>query len=260
MTTGTPLATLTAGNLIVHVHRDRAVMGRAAAAAVASRMRDVLADKGRLRMVFASAPSQVEFLEALAGATGIEWRRVTAFHMDEYIGLPTDAPQGFGRFIREQLIDRVGVGTAHYLDGRASPADECARYGRLIREAPLDIVCMGIGENGHVAFNDPPVADFDDPETVKVVTLDERCRRQQVNDGCFPSLNDVPRTAMTLTIPALMAGTMLSVVVPAPSKAEAVAATVHGVLSTACPASILRTHLQATLHLDADSARLLMPW
>jgi glucosamine-6-phosphate deaminase len=252
-----PLGGTRAGKLKVEAYRDRRAMGRAAAALVAGRMRDRIAERGSVRMVFASAPSQVEFLAALADAPGLDWSRVTAFHMDEYIGLAPDAPRSFGLFIRTQLWERVGVGRSHCIDGLGVVADECARYAALVRDAPIDVVCMGIGENGHIAFNDPPVADFEDPATVKAVELDERCRRQQVNDGCFASIDDVPRRAITLTVPTLMSGAVLSVVVPARSKAEAVMATVHGPISTRCPASILRQHADATLFLDPDSAHLL---
>jgi glucosamine-6-phosphate deaminase len=179
--------------------------------------------------------------------------------MDEYIGLAPDAPQSFGHFIRRQLLDRVGVGQAYFINGQAPVPDECAHYATLLQQAPIDIVCMGIGENGHVAFNDPPVADFHDRLAVKAVELDERCRIQQVNDGCFPTFDDVPRHAITLTVPMLMSGTTLSVVVPAASKADAVKATVLGPVETSCPASILRRHPDATLFLDLDSARGLSP-
>jgi glucosamine-6-phosphate deaminase len=206
-------------------------------------------------MVFASAPSQVEFLREFAAAPGIDWSSLTAFHMDEYLGVSADAEQSFGYFIRTHLFDKVPIGAAHYLDGvAADAAAECARYATLLGEGPIDIVCMGIGENGHIAFNDPPVADFDDPEVVKVVELDARCRLQQVHDGCFASLDEVPTHALTLTVPALMGAHVISCVVPAPSKAEAVRATLTGPIATACPASILRTHPRATLYLDPDSA------
>ena len=246
----------TVGRLLLEVYRERAAMGRAAAAAVARRVRDALARQDGVRIIFASAPSQVEFLDSLAGTPDLDWSRVTAFHMDEYIGVPMEAPQSFGRFLRTRLFDRVGVGQSHFIDGAAPLADECVRYASLVRTAPIDIVCLGIGENGHIAFNDPPVADFADPLWVKAVELDERSRRQQVNDGCFPRLDEVPHKAITLTIPALMDGRSLYVVVPGPSKADAVHATVTGAIDTSCPATILRTHPHATMFLDPDSARL----
>jgi len=240
----------------VQVYPDRGAMGRAAAAHAAALLRGALSGQARARVVLASAPSQVEFLAAFAAAPGIDWARVTGFHMDEYLGMPRTAPQSFGRFIREHLFDRVGLGRAEYLDGTADPGAECRRYAALLAEAPVDLVCLGVGENGHIAFNDPPVADFADPARVKVVDLDERCRRQQVRDGCFPGLDQVPRQALTMTVPALMAGLSLCVVVPAASKAEAIAAALTGPVTTSCPASVLRTHPRAALFLDPDSSRL----
>lgn len=250
------MITWTVGSLQVQAHESRAAMGRAAAGHVAGLLRGFLAEQDVVRMVFASAPSQVEFLAALAAEPGIAWGRVTAFHMDEYLGMPADAPRSFGRFIREHLLDRVRIGRAHYVDGTADPGGECRRYADLIAASPIDIVCLGIGENGHIAFNDPPFADFRDPRLVKVVELDERSRRQQVHDGCFPSLDEVPREALTLTIPALVGARCMSAVVPAASKAEAVRATLTGPVTDACPASVMRTHPRATLFLDPDSARL----
>jgi len=248
------------GRLDVQVHPTRDQMARAAADAVAAQLRSVLAAQGSARVVFASAPSQDEFLAGLAASPGIDWARVTAFHMDEYLGLPEGHPRSFGRFIRTRLLEKVPVRRAHYIDGVSTdPARECARYAALLTAAPIDLVCMGIGENGHIAFNDPPVADFSDPHVVKVVELDERCRMQQVNEGAFPGIGAVPTHAISLTVPALMSGRVISCVVPAASKAEAVRATLTGPIATSCPASILRTHARATLYLDPDSAGLLPP-
>ena len=206
-------------------------------------------------MIFAAAPSQNEFLETLRGAEKIDWKRVTAFHMDEYLGLSADAPQSFRRYLKERLFDRVHPGEVHLIAGEApSPEEECARYAHLLAEAPIDIVCLGIGENGHLAFNDPPVADFADPKMVKVVELDEACRRQQVHDGCFARFEEVPTHAITLTIPVLLSGGWLYCVVPGPTKREAVEKALTSPISPACPASILRTHARARLYLDRDSA------
>ena len=243
--------------LRVHVYPDRLTMGRAAALFVAERMRSLARSRGEVRMVFAAAPSQDAFLRTLVGLADLPWPRVVAFHMDEYVGLPPGAPQHFGRWLRERLFDRVPLKEVHYLD--PAPADvqaECARYARLVGAAPIDVACLGIGENGHLAFNDPPVADFDDPHTVKVVALDEACRRQQVHDGAFADLDAVPTHALTLTIPALMAAACCSVVVPGTAKADAVAAALWGPVTTACPAAILRRHPDATLHLDPAAAHL----
>jgi glucosamine-6-phosphate deaminase len=189
---------------------------------------------------------------------GIPWDKVTAFHMDEYLGLPHESPQGFGTFLRKHLFDAVPLGRVELLNGTAAdPESECRRYAEALQEAPLDIICMGIGENGHIAFNDPPVADFHDPLVVKVVELDAACRRQQVNDGCFPSVADVPRQALTLTVPALLSGKSAFVVVPGMQKARAVFDAVIGPLHRSCPASILRRHPSVRLFLDTASATLL---
>ncbi len=240
--------------LDIRVYANRQAMGTAAAREVAATMRDLLATQGRVRMIFAAAPSQNGFLAALSDAPALDWSRVTAFHMDEYLGLPMEAPQHFGTFLRAHLFDRVHPGIVHLIDSANETAAECARYGALLHEAPIDIVCLGIGENGHIAFNDPPVADFDDPEAIKPVELDLMCKQQQVNDGCFATIGDVPSHALTLTIPMLLSGAYLSCVVPGPAKRQAIHDTLRGPITTACPASILRRHPACVLYLDRDSA------
>jgi len=240
--------------LQVRVYADRATMGQAAAAHVATRICQVLASQDSARMVFAAAPSQNEFLAALRQMTDIPWGRITAFHMDEYVGLPEGAPQRFATFLRERILD-LPFYQVHYLDGNAPDiAGECARYTALLRAAPLDLVCAGIGENGHMAFNDPHVADFQDPAWVKPVTLDEVCRQQQVNDGAFTSIDEVPQQAITLTMPALMSAAHIACVVPGPTKAAAVARTLHGPIDESCPATIMRRHAGAILYLDPAAA------
>jgi glucosamine-6-phosphate deaminase len=251
---------LTTQNLRVKIHDTREEMGIVAANDIADAIRSVLAYKKECNIIFAAAPSQSEMLAALIEQPGIEWNRVNAFHMDEYIGLATDAPQGFANFLRAAIFDKVPFHSVNCLDGVAATKDstaECTRYAALLENHPVDITCMGIGENGHIAFNDPPVADFDDPVLVKPVELDEICRNQQVHDGCFAVLNEVPTHALTLTVPALMRAAQVFCVVPAATKSRAVHDTLLGEISTACPASILRRHPQATLYLDMDSARLL---
>ncbi len=252
-----PIESFTVERMHVQVYATRGDLGVAAAREVAARMRALLARQERVRMVFAAAASQRELLAELGALAGIAWPRVIAFHMDEYVGLGPDAPQSFARFLREHLFDRVRPGVVHYLDGRGDPAGECERYTRLLSEGPIDIVCAGIGENGHLAFNDPPVADLADPKTVKVVALDRRSREQQVHDGCFGRLEEVPTHALTLTIPALMGGGHISCVVPGPTKAEAVRVALQGPVSTDCPASVLRRHPDSILYLDRESAALL---
>jgi glucosamine-6-phosphate deaminase len=254
----TPERTLLVDRLLVELHSDRGKLGAAAAHAVAERMRTTIAENGSVAMVFASAPSQNEFLATLATLKGIDWDKVTAFHMDEYLGLPADSPEGFGTFLQERLYNAVKPGTVHFLNGQAEdPQAECKRYAALLAEHPVDIVCAGIGENGHLAFNDPPVADFEDPESVKVVELDHACRLQQVHDGCFPNLNSVPTHALTLTIPALTAASWIYAMVPGPTKAQAIKDTLTAPLGTHCPATILRQHPRAVLYVDTASAALL---
>lgn len=242
--------------LNVKVYGSRPDMGVAAASAVAQKIREMLNSKKEVRIIFAAAPSQMELLENLSNHDELDWAAITAFHMDEYTGLSKNAPQGFGNFLRKYLFDRVPVKTVHFIDPEAAdPEMECLRYAGLITEAPIDIICLGIGENGHIAFNDPPVADFYDPVPVKTVSLDRTCRQQQVNDGCFKAIEDVPSKAVTITIPVFMAASFLFVVVPGPTKADAVFHTLHGPINTSCPASILRRHAQAVLYLDRDSSR-----
>lgn len=241
--------------LNVKVYQTREEMGRAAAEEAAAAIRAAIAAKGEINMIFAAAPSQNEFLAHLIADKSIDFTKINAFHMDEYIGLPADAPQGFGNFLRERLFDRVPFKTVNTIDSTAAdPEAECRRYAALLQAHPCDIVCMGIGENGHIAFNDPHVADFGDKAAVKVVALDETCRQQQVNDGCFARLDDVPTHALTLTIPTLTAPEAVFCIVPAKTKANAVYAALRGGITEACPASILRRHANATLYCDANSA------
>ncbi len=246
--------------LHVRIYPDREEMGKAAAADIADCIRRLLAEKPEINMIFAAAPSQNEMLEHLCADETIEWERINAFHMDEYIGLPGDAPQGFANFLRTHIFDRKpfrSVNTIHSdVDIAAAPA-ECARYGALLRQYPCDIVCMGIGENGHIAFNDPHVADFHDPAAVKVVDLDRVCRMQQVNDGCFARLEDVPEYALTVTVSALMAAPYHFCVVPGHLKAQAVYDTVYGEIGAACPATVLRQHENSVLYCDRESGHLL---
>ena len=242
----------TKDKLAVKVFENRKLMGKAAATDVADCIEQMLSEKKEINMIFAAAPSQNEFLEELA-ESGVEWERINAFHMDEYIGLPLDAEQRFGTFLKERIFGRVPFKSVHYINGQAQPEKECDRYSLLLKQYPVDIVCLGIGENGHIAFNDPHVAKFDDPELVKVVALDEKCRMQQVHDGCFAKLSDVPTHAITLTVPALMRAKFHFCMVPAASKCEAVYRTVHGPIGPECPASALRLCRHANLYVDRDS-------
>lgn len=244
---------LRAGRLHVEMFETRQDMGVSAARDAALAIREVIREKGSCHIIFAAAPSQNEFLEALAGSD-VEWERVYAYHMDEYIGLAPDAPQGFGNFLRRNIFEKVPFAGVEYLNGGADDIDaEIRRYSQILRKHPADMVFMGIGENGHIAFNDPHVAHFDDCALVKKVELDERCRAQQVHDGCFDAIDQVPTHALTLTIPALVRAERIFCMVPAATKAEAVEHTVLGEIREMVPASILRMHEHATLYVDADS-------
>jgi glucosamine-6-phosphate deaminase len=241
--------------LSVKVYESRAEMGREAALAAGDQIKQLLSQQEFVNIIFAAAPSQNEFLSALKTQNRVDWRRINAFHMDEYIGLPKDSPQSFGSFLKEKLFGWMPFHSVNYINGNATdlPA-ECERYTQLLTQYLPDIVCMGIGENGHIAFNDPPVADFADPLMVKVVELDAECRQQQVNDGCFSSLVQVPTHALTLTVPALMAGNFIYCMVPGKNKAKAIDHTLNGEISEQCPSSVLRKHTNAVLFLDKESS------
>ncbi len=241
--------------LAIEIYPSRAAMGKAAAATIAGEIRDEIARRGQASVIFASAPSQNEMLSALRSDTSIDWRRVTAFHLDEYVGVAADHPASFRRFLQDRLFDHAPVRAFHGLKGEApDAAQECRRYAQLLAENPPGLAILGIGENGHLAFIDPPFCDFNDPADVRVVELDETCRNQQVHDGSFARLDDVPRLALSMTIPFLMRVPRAVAIVPGPAKRAAIKAAVDGPLSTSCPASILRTHRDATLYLDRESA------
>ena len=230
---------------------DQQAMGAAAAAHTAGRLRGILDARPRARVIFAAAASQAEMLAALAREDGIEWSRVDAFHLDEYVGLPIGDPRSFGRWLEEHIWARVQPGTVALINGgNPDPDAEARRYGELLDAGGIDLGLIGIGENGHLAFNDPHVADFDDPLKVKAVEIDDTSRRQQVRDGAFPAFDDVPRVALTVTMSAILASRALSVVVPGAQKADAVTRTLDGPIETACPASALRRHPDAVLFLD----------
>lgn len=244
--------------LEVRIYENRTLMGEAAARDIKAKIGELLQMKAEINMIFAAAPSQNDVLKALAEDEEIAWDKINAYHMDEYIGLDKDAPQGFGNFLKRSIFDLAPFKSVNYIDITATdPEKEAERYAKLLNENPTDIVIMGIGENGHIAFNDPPVADFKDEKTVKSVKLDEICRQQQVNDGCFASIDEVPTHAMTLTVPTLVRAPYLFCIVPAPTKAKAVFETVNGSVDEHCPASVLRTHDNAVLYLDNESSKLL---
>ena len=244
--------------LLCKIFSTRDKMGAAAADEIYSAITALLEKKESINMIFAAAPSQNEVLENLC-KKDIPWERINAFHMDEYIGLKEDAPQRFGNFLENAIFGKVNFKSVNYINASATDIEnECERYSKLLRENPVDIVCLGIGENGHIAFNDPGVAQFDDPVLIKPAQLDLVCRNQQVNDGCFEKLDDVPETALTLTIPALVNAEYMFCVVPAPTKANAVYATMTGHVTEDCPATIMRMHHKAILYCDSDSGAKLL--
>jgi glucosamine-6-phosphate deaminase len=245
-------------SLAISRFENRVLMGENAADMVSKKITELLDDQHFVNVIFASAPSQNEFLNALTARAKVEWTRVNAFHMDEYIELPENHPETFASFLNARIFGKLPFHSVSYINGNAIDiGGECRRYTKLLERYPPDIVCMGIGENGHIAFNDPHVADFNDPAMVKMVKLDPECRQQQVNDGCFSTLNEVPMYAITLTIPALFAGRYIYCTVPGKSKARAVYNTVYGEIIEKYPASILRKHPNAILFLDKNSSSLL---
>lgn len=242
----------------VYLADSRKEMGRIAGQDVVSLIHVLLRQKDELNIMFAAAPSQNDVLGEIMADETIDWTRINGFHMDEYIGLDAAAPQGFGNFLRERVFDLKPFKHVYYLDITAADADgEARRYEQILREHPMDICILGVGENGHIAFNDPAEADFEDKRLVKPVHLDERCRQQQVNDGCFKTLDDVPRTAMTVTIPGLLRAAAMFCVVPTKLKAEAVRNVLCGPVGVACPASVLRTRGGVKFYADPDAASLL---
>ena len=246
------------GKLVIKVYENRVLMGSNAAIMVCARINTLLLYQEHVNIIFASAPSQNDFLEALNWGNTIDWGRVNAFHMDEYIELPENDPRTFASFLKGKIFGRQQFRSVNYINGNAANiGDECRRYAKLLQLYPPDIVCLGIGENGHLAFNDPHVADFNDPLMVKMVKLDAACRKQQVNDKCFDQLAEVPGYAITLTIPALMAGKYIYCMVPGEKKANAVYNNMHGEIIEKYPAAILRQHDNAVLFLDKQSNSLL---
>lgn len=239
--------------LTVKVFDSRKLMGEAVAEAVAERIGKLLNRQPFVNIIFGAAPSQSDFFEALV-RKDIPWSQLNAFHMDEYVNLPADAPQGFGNFLKARLFDLVPFYTVNYINGNAPAEQECLRYSDLLNRYETDIVCLGIGENTHLAFNDPHVADIDDPYMVKRVDLDKQCRVQQVNDGCFNEVNEVPTHALTLTLPALLKAPYVFCTVPDKKKARAVYHTLHEDISNSFPSTHLRNHKKAILFLDEQSS------
>ena len=250
---------ITRNNVNLNVFETREEMGRAGASLAASEIRRMLSGKETVNILFAAAPSQNDILKSLSEEQGIDWSRVNAFHMDEYIGLPENAPQSFGNYLYEHFFKFKNFRNIYYISKSGNDIESiCRNYSELLRENAIDIGFLGIGENGHIAFNDPHIADFNDPLAVKVVELDDVCRQQQVNDGCFRSLKDVPEKAVTLTIPVLFSIPVIFFTAPTINKAKAIHDLVYGPISTECPASILRNHKHTCIFLDTASASLVI--
>ena len=241
--------------LPVEIYESMDALGKAAAERAAGILKSVLVNSDFANMIVATGNSQLSFYDHLVRKEGIDWSRVRIFHMDEYVGMALTHPASFRRYLHEKLVDWVTPAAFFGIQGDASDlALECDRYSDLLTQYPAHLCCLGIGENGHLAFNDPPVANFQDQVKVKIVRLDQRSRMQQVGEGHFPDLAQVPAHAVTLTIPALLSARQVLAIVPELRKAEAVTRALTGPVTTACPASILRTVPNARLYLDVDSA------
>lgn len=249
-TTNIPVKSWTVGASNIMAFDSRDAMACAAAGAIARQIKKVAQTKSVVRIIFAAAPSQTETLSKLCDMDDIPWGQITAFHMDDYLDIAPEAPQRFANWLETHLFSKVGFGSVHRIASSGTPEEICNAYAALLCEAPIDIVCLGIGVNGHIAFNDPPVADFDDPQRVKVVELDDVCRQQQVDDDCFAKYSDVPTHAVTLTIPALTSADAMFCVVPGAHKKAAIKAALEGPISISCPASILRKHRNSFIFLD----------
>ena len=256
----TPERSFRCDSLPVHVFRGQDELAAYMVVAVRDTLAGAIARQGSAAAILATGNSQIRFLKLLASAGGVDWSRVTLFHMDEYLGVPADHPACFRRYMREKVASLVHPKAFHYLAGDADqPLDECARYTALLKAQPIDLCCLGIGENGHLAFNDPHVCQFDDPHWVKLVSLDVACRMQQVKEGHFPDLASVPPYAFTLTPPALLSARRVLCLAPETRKAVPVKAALEEPVSEKCPASVLRRYPQAELLLDLDSASRLQP-
>jgi glucosamine-6-phosphate deaminase len=237
----------------LRVEPNRRAMSAAAALHAAASLRHVITERGKARIVAATGASQLEFLEELTAQHGIDWTRVELFHLDEYVGIPETHPASFRRYLRENLLDKTGIRTYHFLDGTGNVPEVLREVGGALASAPIDVMFAGIGENGHLAFNDPP-ADFKTTEPYILVNLDEACRRQQVGEGWFASINDVPTRAISMSVQQMMKARELLVIVPDARKAAAVKATLEGEIRPEVPASIIRNHPNVTLYLDEAAA------
>ena len=245
------LKEITKDNLKVKIFENRTKMGKCAADEIAECVARLLGEKEEINMIFAAAPSQNDMLEALC-QKALPWERINALHMDEYVGLDKNHPQSFGKYLYDHVFGKVNFKSVKYI------SDYGESYAEILKKEHIDIICLGIGENGHIAFNDPGVADFNDTELIKKVKLDDVCRMQQVHDGCFPTFDDVPEYALTLTVPEMFSADYLFCVVPAKTKTEAVWRTVNEEISENCPATIMRRHSAAIMYCDKDSGAKLL--
>lgn len=240
--------------LFIKVFNNNEELGKAAALSAANILNEAIKERGKANLILATGASQFEFLKNLQ-LQQIDWKKITVFHLDEYLGIPETHPASFRKYLRNRILEKVNPKKIYYLEGDAADAEmEAERYEKLLKKHSVDLACIGIGENGHIAFNDPPVADFKDPRLVKIVELDEACRKQQQGEGWFPTLDDVPTHALSLTIPAIMQSNHINCVVPDLRKAEAVYNTINSSISEKCPATILRQHPSAVLFLDQHSS------
>lgn len=242
--------------MIIKILPSKAVLANDAAIRAADLLRKAIADRGEARIIAATGTAQFDFLNALTSSSGIDWKRVEMFHLDEYVGISDQSPASFCRFLKERLIDKVGIEKYHLLEGTRPPLEVIKKVSAEIRKAPIDVAFVGVGENGHLAFNDPP-ADFDTDEAYIVVNLDEPCRKQQLGEGWFPSLEDVPRQAISMTVRQIMQAKEILAIVPDTRKANAIKACFDNGISPNAPASILQNHPTAIIYLDENSASLL---
>ena len=244
--------------MVLEIFNDKDALATAAAEHAANAIRPAIADHGKARIIAATGASQFEFLDALTSLPGIDWKNVEMFHLDEYIGLPASHPASFSNYLQQRLIQKTGITQHHLLNGDGNPAEVIRRTSQALREAPIDIAFVGVGENGHLAFNDPP-ADFETDDEYLIVTLDEACRRQQLGEGWFPTLDDVPHRAISMSVRQILKAKKILCIVPDARKAKAVKSCFQGEISPLAPASILRTHPNTTVFLDQHSAVLLDP-
>ena len=253
-----PVRTFLVDKLPVQIYAEQAHLATAAASMVNAYLSRVIETQGSAAVILATGNSQIQFLQQLVALRGVDWSKVTLFHMDEYLGITADHSASFQNYMCNRVERLVSPRAFHFLDGDCLlPLDECQRYSQLLMAQPIDLCCLGVGENGHLAFNDPPVAQINDPHWVKLVKLDDACKMQQVKEGHFPSLQSVPRYALTLTLPALCSAKKMICLSPEKRKAIAIRTALEGPISSSCPASVLRQNPQALLMLDTDSAALL---